>query len=107
MSYTIRMKGTDVAGASFLQQRSYPSERLCGGNQLEVNNVEADCGKTPGAPSILAQIKKLNVGTKTQSLSYYIQKPQGLQLLRKWTSPASSGVPPSSTPREWLKEAIR
>jgi len=83
MAYSIRMKGTTTGGGVYLSNAvTYPG--ACPVQiALDVAYDEAGCGQPAGHSSITAQIKKLNATTRTKALSYFVQNPEGLQLLRK------------------------
>ncbi|HLE18585.1 MAG TPA: FlgD immunoglobulin-like domain containing protein, partial [Syntrophales bacterium] len=82
ITYNIQMLGRGVSGKTYSDVTAYPPG--CPSISLKVNYHEAqDCGLTSSKAVLSAELEAFLPAT-LKSLSYYIQKPEGLQLLRQF-----------------------
>jgi flagellar hook assembly protein FlgD/fibronectin type 3 domain-containing protein len=80
-NYRIRMTGIDIKGEVYESIIDYPP--FCLQIAMEVRYEEADCGLTSGKAMMKAEIMGLNDRISLKTLKYYMQKPEGSQLLRQ------------------------
>lgn len=82
--YTLRMTGTGLTGHVYESNAvQYPQD--CPVKiSLSVDYKEKGCGLLSGSATLSARIEELNGNVTLKTLSYYIQKPEGLQLLRQF-----------------------
>jgi Tol biopolymer transport system component/flagellar hook assembly protein FlgD/fibronectin type 3 domain-containing protein len=86
--FTLTMVGVGISGKKYESRTlTYPSNN-CGNIalslELKVNPAESDCGVVSNRAELKARLKESDIFVSLKTISYYIQKSDGLQLLQQF-----------------------